>query len=489
MSEKLPNELNKIIKEGEGIATELKTATDELPKSLFETICAFLNRFGGHIFLGVKDDGEISGVDRDAIPKMKKDFANLCNNEDKIKPTIYLTLEDYEIDGKTILHVYVPEGSDVYMINRSKIYDRNMDGDYLLTNSGMVHGLYDRKNTNYYENKVFPYATMDDLREDVFKEAKALALGTAEMRTGKREHPWGKMTNEEILKSLDLYGIDPETGKEGLILAAILLFGNDHAIINALPYHRTDAIYRAVDMDRYDDRDDIRTNLIDSYYRLMEFCDKHLDSRFYLNEEGQRIDIINIIAREVCVNLLIHRNLRNPMTPQLIIYKDDKIVTKNANRPTKFGKLDLKNITANPKNPKIAKAFHEMGLADELGSGTRNLEKYVPIYSNGKQAELIEEDIFTTIIPINYTDGTTLSTTLTKKKTTLSTTLPDTDINNNQKKILELISKNKKISQEEIAKNLGMTIDGVKYNMKELRKKGIIKRVGRKNDGYWQIIK
>ena len=106
-----------------------------------------------------------------------------------------------------------------------------------------------------------------------------------------------------------------------------------------------------------------------------------------------------------------------------------------------------------------------------------------------KKGELIEEDIFTTIIPINYTDGTTLSTTLTKKKTTLSTTLPDTDINNNQKKILELISKNKKISQEEIAKNLGMTIDGVKYNMKELRKKGIIKRVGRKNDGYWQIIK
>lgn len=72
-----------------------------------------------------------------------------------------------------------------------------------------------------------------------------------------------------------------------------------------------------------------------------------------------------------------------------------------------------------------------------------------------------------------------------KKKTTLS----DNEINNNQKKILEMISKNKKISQEEIAKNLGMTIDGVKYNMKELRKKDIIKRVGRKNDSYWQIIK
>ena len=42
----------------------------------------------------------------------------------------------------------------------------------------------------------------------------------------------------------------------------------------------------------------------------------------------------------------------------------------------------------------------EMGLADELISGIKNLMKYVKIYSNSTP-ELVEEDIFKIIIPLN----------------------------------------------------------------------------------------
>ena len=38
---------------------------------------------------------------------MKKDFVNLCNNEQKINPTVYLNIKDYLVDDKYILHVYV----------------------------------------------------------------------------------------------------------------------------------------------------------------------------------------------------------------------------------------------------------------------------------------------------------------------------------------------------------------------------------------------
>ena len=109
MFKELNDELLQIIKEGENITTEFKTATSELPKNLFETICAFLNRFGGNLFLGIDDNGNIIGVNENSISKMKKDFANMCNNEEKIKPTIYLTLNEYKIDEKIILHVYIPD--------------------------------------------------------------------------------------------------------------------------------------------------------------------------------------------------------------------------------------------------------------------------------------------------------------------------------------------------------------------------------------------
>ena len=72
MKEKLPNNLIEFIKNGEGTTVEYKEAKKNLPSSLFESICSMLNRNGGHIFLGVKDDSEVVGVYKDYIKNMKK---------------------------------------------------------------------------------------------------------------------------------------------------------------------------------------------------------------------------------------------------------------------------------------------------------------------------------------------------------------------------------------------------------------------------------
>lgn len=118
----------------------------------------------------------------------------------------------------------------------------------------------------------FPYAKITDLRPDLIKRARQMAINNSQ-----KTHIWANMTDEEMLRSLDFLKIDLKTGQEGLTLGAILLFGKDSTILSALPQYRTDAIYRVKNLDRYDDRDDIRTNLIESYDRLMDFVDKHLN--------------------------------------------------------------------------------------------------------------------------------------------------------------------------------------------------------------------
>ncbi|GHV79693.1 hypothetical protein AGMMS49944_14840 [Spirochaetia bacterium] len=47
----------------------------------------------------------------------------------------------------------------------------------------------------------------------------------------------------------------------------------------------------------------------------------------------------------------------------------------------------------------MARFFVNIGRADQLGSGVRNLYKYTQIYS-GSDPELIEGDVFRTIIPL-----------------------------------------------------------------------------------------
>lgn len=62
---------------------------------------------------------------------------------------------------------------------------------------------------------------------------------------------------------------------EGVTYAGILLFGKDSTIMSVLPQHKTDAIFRIFNTDRYDDRDVVITNLLESYDRLMAFGQKH----------------------------------------------------------------------------------------------------------------------------------------------------------------------------------------------------------------------
>ena len=57
------------------------------------------------------------------------------------------------------------------------------------------------------------------------------------------------------------------------------------------------------------------------------------------------------------------------------------------------------NFTPYPKNPIIAKFFVNIGYADSLGSGVRNLYKYTKIYSNA-EPNFEENDVFRLIVPM-----------------------------------------------------------------------------------------
>ena len=344
--ESLPKALMEFIRSGERTTIEYKKAKKNLPSNLFETICAMLNRNGGHIFLGVNDNAEVIGVYKEYIKIMKKEFVDLCNNSEKIFPTVHLEIKEYLFENKHILYIYVHESSDVHK-TANKIFDRNEDGDFDITNNTtQVANLYIRKRSTYIENKIYPFATIQDLREDLIEVARKMASN----RTS--NHPWAKMTNEEMLRSAGLYETNLETGKSGFNLACLLIFGKDNIIASALSYYKTDAILKVKNVERYDDRDDIRTNLLEAYMRLTDFIKKHINDKFYI-EEGQRINVRDIIARELCVNLLVHREYSNPYPAKLIITKDN-IVTENANKPKMIGYIDVNNYSPYPKNPKIA---------------------------------------------------------------------------------------------------------------------------------------
>lgn len=385
--------IKEIISRGEGLEVEFKQATFELPKTTFETICAFLNRRGGHLLLGVTNDGKVEGVLESEAPRMVNEIVTNANNTGKLAPPVYLAPEVVTCEGKTLVYCYVPESSQVHR-SAGKIFDRNAtDGDINITDSThQVTQLYLRKQQTYTENRIYPYATLSDFRPDLLQRVRIMA---GNQRPG---HLWTALTDEELLSSAGLRLKDMATGQEGYSLAGLLLLGRDEVILSVLPHHKTDALLRVHNLDRYDDRDDIRTNLVESYDRLMAFVAKHLPDPFFLLGT-QRVSLRDKIFREVVANLLVHREFANAYPAKFIIGPEG-VFTENWNRPHSQGLLLPGKAMPYPKNPVIARFFREIGLMEELGSGLRNTFRFVPEYSGGQEPVFEEEDVFRCYIPV-----------------------------------------------------------------------------------------
>lgn len=470
--------LEELLQAGEGFTIEYKECVNELNNSVFETVCSFSNRYGGYILLGVKEvdhKGVPIGVNPKCIVDMKKNFVNMLNNQQKIHPSLYLNLEEIEYKDMKVLWVYVPVSSQIEFCN-NKIYDRNEDADQdVSTSADLVANISSRKAATYTERKIFPYATEDDLCMELIEKARQMAVNKY------KEHPWRNLSDMELLKSAGLYEKDRSTGEEGYNMACILLFGKPEAIQSCVPGYKTDAIYRVENMDRYDDRLLVEKNLIESYDLLMDFISKHTNDKFFLIDNVS-MSVRSAIAREIISNLLVHREFSSAFPAKLIIEKD-KIYTENWNRARRIGRIEVQDFTPYPKNPILAKFFVNIGYADALGSGVRNLYKFTRIYSGG-EPDFEEGDIFKLTVPLeqNHNRKNEVSE-------NLSVTPKVTDrVTEEERQVTELLQKDSAYTTAMLAEVLGISRKTVSKRLKSLKDKGIIERMGSDRKGYWKLF-
>lgn len=511
-----------ILTVGENVAVEFKRCGSGIGNDVYESICSFLNRFGGDLFMGVEDDGRVTGLPEKTAPDMIKNFIKCISNPNLLSPTVYLSPEIIEYQEKTVIHVHVPPNAEVHSYKKV-IYDRVDDADVRVTSTGQIAQMYIRKQGIFTEKKVYPYAGLEDLRLDLLPKLRIMAANNS----GNQGHPWSSLSDEELLKSAGLYGKDWETGKYGYNLAAIMLLGKDAVISDIVPAYMTDALLRKVNVDRYDDREVIQTNLIESYEQLMEFGRKHLLDKFFL-ESDQRKSIRNIIVREMIANTLIHREYTNPYQARFVIEKS-KMYVVNANRCTKQGLITPDNLEPQSKNPIIASFFRNIGYAEQLGSGVRNLFKYSRFYS-GKDPEFDEGDIFKIIVPLddNYSfdygnsangdsdygtigtihdNGMDYKTGFMRKnirqdmshvrESSVPYGVNRKNVSFSKKsvymlsqeevEILARIKKNPHLTQSQIQKEMGISLRSVKRIMSKLQQNDILVRKGNNRSGTWII--
>ena len=104
-------ELIEKISLGEDATIEFKRALPHR-NSLADEIAAFANARGGVILIGIDDDGEVVGIDRQELNRAEKMVVEIC--QDSIDPTVLIFTEKLRIDDKNLLKIEVPKSLFVH---------------------------------------------------------------------------------------------------------------------------------------------------------------------------------------------------------------------------------------------------------------------------------------------------------------------------------------------------------------------------------------
>lgn len=105
--------------------------------ALLKDVAAMANTEGGSIFIGVSaaQDSEIAGISKpdNTVQRIKEDVQRY------VSPSLDVTVDDYDIDSKSVLVVSVPEGSEKpYTLGGGEIYVRRDGATSVATRDDIV---------------------------------------------------------------------------------------------------------------------------------------------------------------------------------------------------------------------------------------------------------------------------------------------------------------------------------------------------------------
>ncbi len=144
------------------------------------------------------------------------------------------------------------------------------------------------------------------------------------------------------------------------------------------------------------------------------------------------------------------------------------MIINDGELPNEISLDDLKtNHLSRPRNPLIADIFYKSGFIESWGQGT------LKIIEECKNARMPE--------PLFESNNNQFSVTFTK--TDLKTDLKTDEI------IIEIISANKYITIEQIANAINKGTTVTKQHVANLKKTGLLRRIGPAKGGHWEVIK
>ena len=493
---KLDFDISKLSEYREDNCLEVKKATNGLPNSIWETYSSFANSEGGLIVLGVEEDKNhqlhISGVNNP--DELIRDFWNTINNPQKISLNI---LTDKMVSIQTVVEkqivvIEVPraerEMRPVY-VGTDPIkgtYRRNHEGDFHCTREQVAAFFRDASPVSV-DTKVLTEMDYSIFCQDSINDYRIL------FNAKHVNHVWSKLDDELFLRRIGAMGLSTEDNKIHPTIAGLLMFGYEYEIVREFSGYFLDYQERLDPTMRWTHRvtsssGDWSGNLFDFYYRIINRLTSDLPVPFRL-EGTTRVDDTKLheAVREALLNSLVHADYYGRQGT-VVVKGLDRMSFANPGDMRISLKTALEGGVSDPRNAILMKMFSLIGVGERAGSGVPSIISawsdatgMVPIYKQSFAPERVE---FVIDLHRNASDKLPINDVI----VTQSGKLSEKTTEKTTEKILSIIRANPKVTYKELAEALGLTEDGIYWSVKQLRKQGLLRRIGGRKEGYWQVI-
>lgn len=348
------DEIAQVVQDGETMYAEFKPGAAR-PESLATALISFLNTEGGVLWLGIEDDGTVSGV-ADADAARQRVDQILANN---ITPRATAFVEQVDAEGRRLLKITLSRGLDrPYYTQRGQCYVRQNAGKRLASREE-IRRMYMAVRSFFFDESVLSGSGLSDVDLPVFDAFLAAAYGMTE----DSQRPEDELAR--LLRNLKCM-----VGEE-LTVAGALLFGRQPQRV--LPTARMEfaRFEGAVAGEIILDRKTVEGRLPQQLDQIESLLRLHLRDAGVIRGFGPEVqaELPPEMLRESLTNALVHRDYSLSAPVRVILFDDRLEIHSPGQLPNG---VTVENVRAGihvERNPIILSLMSKLGLMTRLGTG------------------------------------------------------------------------------------------------------------------------
>lgn len=426
-------------------------------------IIAFANYDGGKLYIGVRDDGTVVGLDN--ADSVSLQISNVVRDAIKPDVTMFLHYETIVENGKNIVAVDI---------------QRRTDRPYYLAKKGMrPEGVYVRQ--GYSSVPATDAAIRRMIKEtdgDRFEVMRCLnqdlTFETTQKEFELRKTEFGPQ-QMHTLKLID---------QDGLYSNLALLLSDQ--CVHTIKI----AVFQGTDQTIFKDRREFTGSLMQQMNKVYDFIDFHNQTRATI-EKLFRVDVRDypeIAVREALLNLLVHRDYSFSASAFINIYTDRiEFVSIGGLMPG----IDLEDVMVGIsvcRNQDLANVFYRLHLIEAYGTG---MGKIMKAYEDLQEKPTIEttKNTFKIILPnVNAkyeTKNMTIPKTGSSTPRTIST---EKRLSDEEEKILEYARTHGSITKNDVIELLEVSASTAARVIRKMVKGNLLKQNGKARNTHYTIV-